>query len=72
MKKLLAVAIIISMLFIGGCSSNYNVWEHDSFFKNYDHAAYSLWGYKDTTANDANNSVEQEWFGEKVPYVPVQ
>lgn len=63
MKKLLFVSIAV--LLISGCTSEF--YKHDSVFKTNSHVAYSWWGYKNTTAQDAKMSNEQGWWGTGVP-----
>jgi len=41
-------------------------------YKNWNHAKFSMTGYKSPTAQDAQTSAEQEWWGIDVPYVPAK
>ena len=71
MKKLLVV--IMLGLFLYGCGATAQqseYWTHDSHFKNWDHLKFSLWGYKNPTADTQKNSQEQGWWGTEVPYIP--
>jgi hypothetical protein len=67
MKKKLAVSIIALMLFGGlqGCSSsNCNRFEsHSSIWKNWHHAYFSYFGYKNPNPEDVKRSVEEGWWG---------
>lgn len=46
--------------------------EHDSSYQSWDHIKFSWAGYKNVTAEDAKKSQEQNWWGEKMPYIPAQ
>jgi hypothetical protein len=73
MKKLLVV--IMLGLFLYGCGATAQqseYWKHDSHFKNWDHLKFSLWGYKNPSAETMNNSQEQGWWGTEVPYIPAE
>jgi len=74
MKKLLVVGIVLA-LFTMGCghlATESEFYEHDSMYKNWDHMKFSLWGYDDPTAQTAEMSDEQGWWGIDIPYVPAQ
>lgn len=68
MKKLML--LLVAVLLIAGCTSEF--YKHDSLFKTNSHAAYSWWGYKSTSAQDAKMSAEQGWWGKEIPYVPAK
>jgi hypothetical protein len=73
MKKLLI--IIMLGLFVYGCGATAQqseYWKHDSHFKNWDHLKFSLWGYKNPTAETQKESQEQGWWGTEVPYIPAE
>ncbi len=60
------VSFIIIGLAVGGCSKAWM--SHDTIYKTYDHLAYSLWGYNDTSAEDLKQSNDEGWWGEPIPY----
>jgi uncharacterized protein YceK len=68
MKKLI-VLLFIGLL-LAGCSSEF--YKHDTLFKSNDHVAFSWWGYKNPTAEDAKMSDQQGWWGEAIPYIPAE
>ena len=68
MKKIF-IMLFISM-FVAGCSAEW--YQHDTVYKNHDHMVYSWWGYNNTTAEDLNNSEDQGWWGEEIPYIPAE
>ena len=68
MKKLLL--LVVAVMLIAGCTSEF--YKHDSLFKTNQHVAFSWWGYKSTTAEDAKLSREQGWWGKEIPYVPAK
>lgn len=71
MKKL--VVLILMVLFLASCSQSIMQSEfaqHDTMYKNNDHMKFSWFGKKNPTADDAKNTVEQDWWGIEVPYVP--
>jgi hypothetical protein len=68
MKKL--IVLVLLALMIGACSSEF--YEHDTLYSTNSHWAYSWWGYRNTDAQDAQNSTEQGWWGEPIPYVPAE
>ena len=73
MKK--AVLLIISALFLANCSqavTRSEFFEHDSMYKNWDHAKFSWYGYRNPTEEDLEKSIEQQWWGIDVPYIPGQ
>ncbi len=72
MKKLLG--LILMALLLTGCSAmtQSEFLQHDTMYKNYDHMAFSWNGYSNPTAQDAQESAEQGWWGIEVPYIPGQ
>ena len=68
MKKLI-VALLLGLL-LAGCSSEF--YKHDTVFKNWDHWKFSWWGYKTPTADVAQKSQEQGWWGREIPYIPAE
>ena len=55
MKKMLLL-VAVAML-IAGCTSEF--YKHDRLFATNDHAAYSWWGYRNTTPEAAKMSASQ-------------
>ena len=72
MKRLLL--LLSAGMFLFGCASlsETGFWEHDSMFKNNDHMRFSLFGYKNPTAETQKKSEEEGWWGTKVPYIPAK
>ena len=72
MKKLLL--LLPAGLFLFGCASldGSEFWKHDTVFKSGTHMKYSLWGYKNPTAETQKKSEEEGWWGTKVPYIPAK
>ncbi len=68
MKKLFFLLALT--LLIVGCSSEF--YKHDSVYKDWGHAKFSLWGYENPTAEHAKMSEERGWWGEEIPYVPAE
>jgi hypothetical protein len=73
MKRLVIAGLLA--LFLAGCghsavSSEY--YQHDSMYRNWDHLKFSWFGHKNPTAEDLKKSIEQQWWGIEVPYVPGQ
>ena len=73
MKKL--GIIMFLALFLAGCGQSAvrsEFYQHDSIYKNWDHAKFSWFGYRNPTAEDLQKSADQQWWGIEVPYVPGQ
>ncbi len=71
MKK--AIVLILMALFLASCSQKMMQSEfaqHDTMYKNNDHMKFSMFGYRNPTAEDGQKSVEQGWWGIEVPDVP--
>lgn len=68
MKKL--IVLVLLALLIGACSPEF--YKHDTLYATNSHWAYSWWGYRSTDSQDAQNSTEQGWWGEPIPYVPAE
>lgn len=68
MKKL--IVLLFVGLLLAGCSSEF--YKHDTLFKDYDHVAFSWWGYKNPTSEDAQMSDNRGWWGEPIPYIPAE
>ena len=72
MKK--GVLLIILVLFLASCSAmqQSEYLQHDTMYKNWDHAKFSWFGHNNPTPEDAQKAQEQGWWGIDVPYVPGQ
>jgi len=56
MKKLFLM-VLLAGLFLGGCSAEF--YKHDTLYKTNDHLKFSLWGYRNPTAQDVQKSQQQ-------------
>lgn len=73
MKKLIIAGLALA--FLAGCGTTAKeseFYEHRAMWKNMDHARFSMTGYKNPSAQDAQLSTDQEWWGIDVPYVPAK
>ena len=73
MKKL--GFLIILALFLSGCGQSAvqsEFYQHDTMYKNWDHTKFSWFGYRNPTEEDLQKSIDQQWWGIEVPYVPGQ
>ena len=73
MKKV--VALVMMALFLASCSGTLmqsEFMEHDTMYKNWDHMKFSWFGHRNPINEDQQNSIEQQWWGFDVPYVPGQ
>ena len=68
MKKMLL--LLAAAMLIAGCTSEF--YKHDRVFATNDHVAFSWWGYKDVSAQEAKMSADQGWWGREIPYVPAK
>jgi hypothetical protein len=68
MKKLLL--LLVAAMLIAGCTSEF--YKHNTLFGSNSHVAYSWWGYKDTSPQDAKMSASEGWWGKEIPYVPAK
>lgn len=69
MKKVLF--LIAGALLLAGCSQP-GYFQHDTMYKNWDHMKFSWYGYNNPSEDVAEKSMEQDWWGYDVPYVPGQ
>ena len=76
MKKLLVIGLLLSLVLLGcgHMAKESEFYEHPTTYKNWDHMKFSLWGYRNPTAEDAQKAKEQGWWGSKVkvPDVPAE
>ena len=71
MKRL--VICFIAVLFLAGCGQTIRQSEflqHDKMYKNWDHMKFSWFGHNNPTEDVVQKSIEQEWWGFEIPYVP--
>jgi hypothetical protein len=71
MKKVFLLLVAVMFLMGCGATAQRSGWyEHDSQYKDWDHLVFSVAGYKNPTAKDAQMSDAQGWWGEpiEVPY----
>ena len=62
----LLVGILFCVIPIDGCAPTGEWTKHDSVYKNLDHAVFSAYGYKNPTAQDADKSKAESWWGDEV------
>jgi hypothetical protein len=73
MKKLVVLGLLaISLAGCGQSAVRSEFYQHDSLYKNWDHTKFSWFGYKNPTAEDLQKTIDQQWWGLEVPYVPGQ
>ena len=73
MKK--GIVLMLMALFLASCSGTLvqsEYMDHDTMYKNWDHMKFSWFGHRSQTAEDQQKSIEQEWWGFEMPYVPGQ
>lgn len=75
MKRLIVLAVMV--LFLASCGqssllSRSEFLEHDKMYKNWDHMKFSWFGPENASSEDLQKSIDQEWWGLDVPYVPGQ
>lgn len=73
MKKLIIAGLALA--FLAGCghtAKESEFFEHRAMYRNWNHAKFSMAGYKNPSAQDAQLSSQQEWWGIDIPYVPAK
>jgi len=70
MKKLMLILILVFFLVGCGRVMRSEFYQHDTMYRNWDHMAFSWFGYRNTTAEDLQRSDQQDWWGLEIPYVP--
>jgi hypothetical protein len=71
MKKVLILTLLaISLAGCGKSAVMSEYYQHHTMYRNWDHAKFSIWGYKNPTAENLKDTADQQWWGIKVPYVP--
>lgn len=75
MAKKMMMVIILAIL-LTGCGQSAvrsEFWQHESVYKNWDHMKFSWFGYNNPpNPEDFQKSIDQQWWGIEVPYVPGQ
>ena len=73
MKRLLLLVLVSSFLFgCGAAATKSEFWQHETMYRNWDHAKFSLWEYKNPNAQTYKSSVDQKWWGIDTPYIPAE
>jgi len=72
MKKLILTVLLL--VFITGCQrvARSEFYQHETMYRNWDHMAFSWFGYRNPTAEDLQRSNAQDWWGLEIPHVPGQ
>jgi hypothetical protein len=73
MKKV--IVLIMMAFFLASCSGSLvqsEFMDHDTMYRNWDHLKFSWFGYRNATVEDGQKSLDQQWWGFEVPYVPGQ
>ncbi|WP_319408525.1 hypothetical protein [uncultured Desulfosarcina sp.] len=75
MKKM--IVLIFMVLFLVSCGqsslmSRSEFLQHDTMYKNWDHMKFSWFGPDKAASQDLEKSIDQQWWGIEVPYVPGQ
>jgi hypothetical protein len=63
MKKLLLIGAVLCLLASCASMKESEFLDHSSMYKNFDHAAFSVYGYNNVTPEDQANSTSQNWWG---------
>ena len=74
MKRLIALGLILA-LFTMGCghvAKESEFYDHKAMYRNWDHMKFSMWGHNNPSAEVAQASTAQEWWGIGIPYVPAK
>lgn len=64
---LITLALLVSLLVVltmSGCAPTGEWTKHDSMYRDFDHAYYSIRGYKATNSNDLIKSEKGGWWGD--------
>jgi hypothetical protein len=68
MKKLFAITLMV--LFLSGCGAaarESGFYDHNTMYRDWDHAKFSLWGYKDKVdQKEVQESKDENWWGTTV------
>lgn len=66
MKKMLLLVAVLFLMGCGAAAERSEFYKHDSHFKSLSHIVFSVQGYKTPTAEDAQKSDAQGWWGEPI------
>ncbi|MBE0556202.1 MAG: hypothetical protein IH628_03130 [Proteobacteria bacterium] len=64
-----AFAVMIMVLFLAGCGAaarESGYYEHDTMYRDFDHLAFSMWGYKSVEQKEIQASKDQNWWGKTI------
>jgi len=71
MKKLIVLIFLSAVLCgCGAAAQKSEFWDHDTMYKNNEHLWFSWSGYQSPSAEWAEKSKEQGWWGIEIPYNP--
>ena len=71
--RLLRFGVVLMFLFAVGCGAQLEqseFFQHDSMYKTWDHAKFSMGGHKYPTADAVEKSEDQGWWGIPIEVVP--
>lgn len=71
MRKLLVLLALGA--FAAGCGSTTSqseVWQHDTLYRDWDHMRFSWGDQKDVSSEEIRKSTEEGWWGKPVPVTP--
>lgn len=68
MKKLALFVALVFMIMSLGCTAEW--YKHDTVYKTNDHMFFSWWGYNSPDDQDLEQSKDEGWWGDEVPYIP--
>lgn len=67
MKRLLAVTLIVLFLFgCGAAARESGFYDHNTMYRDWDHAKFSMWGYKAVDKKEAQQSKVEDWWGKTI------
>ena len=66
MKKVKTFCLWLFLLAVSGCSIDAERTKHDSLYAGIRHGAFSIYGHRSATADDARISAAEGWWGEEV------
>jgi len=66
MKKACLLVVALFLMGCGAAAERSEFYKHDSHFKSWSHMGFSVQGYKNPTAADADKSDAQGWWGEPI------